>query len=162
MIITPEKLHQYLKTNLYPIPKDYMATNNFGWWELTINQIELPSLDVLKNLLSIVVILQVYRDKVFEKPITITSGWRSEHYNAKIGGAKNSFHVQGLALDFTVKAMKPEDVFMIFDKTFYGGLELAPSWTHIDNRGRIARFNDKNITLAHHFNLTEHDKVFKK
>lgn len=32
-------------------------------------------------------------------PFLITSGYRCKAHNANVGGAKNSFHVQGLACD---------------------------------------------------------------
>lgn len=39
----------------------------------------------------------------FNAPITITSWYRPLKYNAIIGGAMNSAHIQGLAVDFLIK-----------------------------------------------------------
>lgn len=46
--------------------------------------------------------LQKLREE-FGHSITITSGYRSETHNAKVGGVKNSQHVLGLAADITAK-----------------------------------------------------------
>lgn len=41
-------------------------------------------------------------------PIRITSGWRCEEYNAKIGGEAKSYHVAKCAADFTlVRSVDP-------------------------------------------------------
>ena len=36
-----------------------------------------------------------------DKPILVSSGYRSPQVNAAVGGAKSSAHVQGLAVDFS-------------------------------------------------------------
>jgi hypothetical protein len=40
----------------------------------------------------------------FDRPISITSGWRPAAYNAQIGGAVNSDHITGRAADIQVGA----------------------------------------------------------
>ena len=40
------------------------------------------------------------RDK-FDKPIHITSGYRTEQHNEAVGGVKNSSHMKGLAIDLS-------------------------------------------------------------
>lgn len=123
------------------LDKDFYCTENFAWHELLKNQTELPSLAVLNSLYKIAVILQKYRDTIFgHAPITITSGWRSESYNKKIGGAKNSYHVKGMALDFVVTGFTPQQVQKLLDPVFIGGMEYAPTWTHLDTRPFKARF----------------------
>jgi len=34
-------------------------------------------------------------------PMNITSGTRTKAFNTKVGGASNSYHLKGLAIDFT-------------------------------------------------------------
>ena len=48
--------------------------------------------------------LQYLRDRI-GRPIRITSGYRSEAYNKRIGGSKTSRHVYGLAADIDVANM---------------------------------------------------------
>jgi hypothetical protein len=38
--------------------------------------------------------------------MVVNSGYRTEKYNMKIGGAKNSFHTKGLAIDISDKSHK--------------------------------------------------------
>ncbi|WP_418308481.1 YcbK family protein, partial [Parasutterella sp.] len=43
-------------------------------------------------------LLEEIRDE-FGKPIVVNSGYRSPEHNKNIGGAKNSYHVKGMAAD---------------------------------------------------------------
>lgn len=42
--------------------------------------------------------LQALRDRL-GKPLVLTSAYRSSEHNKKVGGAKNSYHMQGVAFD---------------------------------------------------------------
>lgn len=143
-IWSPEKLYDFLKTRNLPLQIDVYCTKNFSWKELLVNQTDKPTLEVLKNLLKIALVLQGYRDNLFKSPVTITSGWRSQAYNRKIGGAGMSFHTRGMALDFIVKGFSSAQVQKILDNVHKGGLEYANGWTHIDIRGNTVRFDSKN------------------
>jgi hypothetical protein len=120
------------------------CTTHFSWNELLGNldaQGEIPQIQVLENLIRIASVLEIYREKCFKgNPIIITSGWRSKSYNRTIGGATASYHIIGLALDFNVKGFTPKQVQEILDSIHAGGMEYAPTWTHIDLRGYKARF----------------------
>lgn len=60
----------------------------------------MPDAKVLNNLIeSAVNLWQPARD-ILGHPIIITSGYRSPGLNSAIGGAKNSAHIHGLAIDF--------------------------------------------------------------
>jgi uncharacterized protein YcbK (DUF882 family) len=72
--------------------------------------------------------------------INITSGCRCTHHNIKVGGTPYSFHVKGMAADFQVDFISPELVQKkIAAYNYQGGLEYAPTWTHIDT-GPFRRF----------------------
>ena len=60
-----------------------------------------PSATVLKNLQRTAEVLEKARVILGEKPIHISSGYRSPKLNKAIGGAKNSAHIYGLAIDFS-------------------------------------------------------------
>jgi zinc D-Ala-D-Ala carboxypeptidase len=70
-----------------------------------------PSHDVSECLsLLCKAILEPLRTALGE-PIHITSGYRCEKVNKKIGGAKNSQHVLGQAVDIHVKGLSIEDLY---------------------------------------------------
>lgn len=54
-------------------------------------------------------ILQPCRDE-WLRPIYITSGYRSPELNRRIRGARNSQHMQGLAVDFVVRGWTPKEI----------------------------------------------------
>jgi uncharacterized protein YcbK (DUF882 family) len=73
----------------------------------------------------------------FGHPITVTSGMRCKAHNKVIGGAKNSYHMKGLAVD-----LKRSDALLAFLEANLEkyGLRLEhpdytkgqPGWLHID------------------------------
>ena len=52
-------------------------------------------------------LMRVQKD--FGKPLFLNSGYRSPAYNASVGGAKNSYHKQGMACDCSWGGMTVED-----------------------------------------------------
>lgn len=84
----------------------------------------------------------------FGKAVNINSGYRSPAYNAQIGGATNSQHVQGVAVDFRVTGVNPREIARYLETTFPGGgqglYDYAPGdkpgFNHIDVRAGKARW----------------------
>lgn len=58
---------------------------------------------------ALVDILQRIRDH-FGAEVTINSAYRCKKHNAAVGGASNSFHMQGRAADIKVSGVKPKIV----------------------------------------------------
>lgn len=79
----------------------------------------------------------------FGKPVVITSGFRCEAYNRKVGGAAKSQHLTGKAVDFNVQGVSPKEVQAYLDKLLAGrfGLGYGKTFTHLDTRDNPARFN---------------------
>ena len=79
-------------------------------------------------------ILEMLRKKI-EKPIIITSGYRTPEHNKKVGGAKYSYHMRGMAVDIKVKEVPPIKVANILDRLVDGcGIIVYESWVHFDVR----------------------------
>lgn len=94
----------------------------------------MPSAAVVVNLRRLADVLELVRSYLFNTAIVISSGYRSPAINALIGGAVNSAHVQGLAVDFTapgygrpsaiVKAIAGSGI--LFDQLIFEG-----TWVHL-------------------------------
>lgn len=81
------------------------------------------------------------RHAVGNKPVTITSGYRTPAHNRAVGGASNSQHVYGRAADIKVKGVSPSVVYREANKIFTnGGVGRYNTFTHVDTRGYRARF----------------------
>lgn len=76
----------------------------------------------------------------FGKPVTVTSGFRCEERNRKVGGAKNSKHLYGMAADIKVSGVAPALVYAFLDEWHEGGLGSYPTFTHVDVRPKRVRF----------------------
>ncbi len=87
--------------------------------------------------------LEVLRRKL-GVPFVITSGYRCPTHNANVGGAKNSYHVQGLAADVACpKGFTVEQFAQICqDHGFTGvGAYTSQNFVHVDVRpGAQIRF----------------------
>ena len=79
----------------------------------------------------------------FNKPITINSGYRTDKYNNKIGGAKYSQHKYGNAADIKVSGFSPSDVYNYLDTKYPNsyGIGLYRNFVHIDVRPNKSRWN---------------------
>lgn len=59
-----------------------------------------PTPEVQNNLAFLAGCLEVVRELLGNKPILISSGYRSSQLNAAVGGSRTSAHISGLAADF--------------------------------------------------------------
>lgn len=82
-----------------------------------------------------VTILELLRKELGDKPIIITSGYRTPTHNAKVGGAKYSYHMRGMAVDIKVNGKTSKEVAKALDKLVGGcGIIVYESWVHFDVR----------------------------
>ena len=72
----------------------------------------------------------------FGNPITVHSAHRCEAYNRKVGGATDSQHLRGRAVDFTVAGVFPDEVYAYLVSRYPNayGVGSYRSFTHFDTR----------------------------
>lgn len=91
--------------------------------------------------LSFILRLEILRKMLGNKPIIINSGYRCPTYNKRVGGVPKSQHLYGTAADISVKGVKPSKVAEVAEEVFWnGGLGRYNNFTHVDTRGRRARW----------------------
>lgn len=70
----------------------------------------MPDINSLDNMLELICYcLQPLREKI-KKPMIITSGYRNSEVNKLVGGAANSQHTKGQAVDFVINGMTVEQI----------------------------------------------------
>lgn len=72
----------------------------------------------------------------FKKSVTITSGYRTEAHNKKVGGAAKSYHMTGQAADIVIKGVDPLKVYLYADSINVNCVIYYPlkKFCHIDTR----------------------------
>ena len=86
----------------------------------------------------------------FNKPILITSFFRTKEVNKKIGGAKNSQHMLGEAIDMDAQilgGLGNDDIFFYIYKyleydslIWEAGDDSEPDWVHVSYKEKGNRF----------------------
>lgn len=117
------------------------GTKNFRWNEfLSLRSWEIhcfPKDDITRaNIIRTCEVLQKIRD-LFNRPVTITSGYRPRLYNEFIGGAAFSSHRTGRAVDFVVHGIDCDEVRkklvpMLVSLDIRMENKPGSNWVHID------------------------------
>lgn len=126
------------------------AGSNFTWGEATKNGsriptqtnfdgVVVPAAQITSNIIKIAKELDIIRVQFGNKPITITSWYRDPRSNKNVNGVRNSQHILGWAVDFTIDGYDPNDVAAKLIKTWGGGLGDSKSFTHLDLRQLMGR-----------------------
>lgn len=106
---------------------------------------EMPK-DVLENIKMLSKYVQLIRNEIGVQ-LVINSGYRSPQHNAKVGGVKNSYHVQGKASDLSSSKITPKELYdailkLIADgKIYNGGVGLYNTFVHYDIGGKGRRWD---------------------
>lgn len=84
----------------------------------------------------------------FDASVTINSGYRTESYNAKVNGAKSSYHMQGRAFDIVVEGHTPLEVAQYAQTLGILGIIQYNGFVHVDSRTEKywARNNNGNVS----------------
>ncbi|MBQ6707592.1 MAG: DUF882 domain-containing protein, partial [Clostridia bacterium] len=82
---------------------------------------------------ALVTLLQKIRGH-FKKDVIINSAYRTPTYNAKIGGATDSYHKKGMAADIKVEDTAPEAVAEYCESIGVKGIGCGANYVHVDTR----------------------------
>lgn len=122
-------------------PQDLILSPHFKLSELTLSQAAVrhgvgntPNPEQLANLYRTAAMLEQVRALLGNKPLVISSGFRSAAVNSLVGGSLKSAHLLGLAADFTCPSFgTPQQVCraivasgLAFDQCIYEG-----TWVHL-------------------------------
>ena len=66
--------------------------------------------------------------------LTITSTYRTPEYNAKVGGAKHSYHLQGMAVDVKHTQLSLKILAQLAKKIGFTGIIVHKGHVHLDIR----------------------------
>ncbi|MEI7474646.1 MAG: D-Ala-D-Ala carboxypeptidase family metallohydrolase [bacterium] len=146
------------------------ATPHISWSQLFVHTgsedayyAKPPSKQEFQNLYIMANIMEVIRQEVGDKDVSIISGYRSTIYNSTIkGAATKSQHTVANAIDFSVPGMNIQDVEKKLDRlpvSIEYSQDTGKSTIHVDNRmrtqGVISRFawqSDGNISSVGMYN----------
>lgn len=126
-----------------------------------------PTIEHLENLKAIALNIFQPARNYFKKPIFVSSGYRSEALNEKIGGSKKSQHSKGQALDLDAHifgGLTNQQLFKFisdhtdFDQLIWEfGTDEEPDWVHVSytsdriNRGeKLKAYKANNVTKYKH------------
>lgn len=122
-----------------------MTTDNWRWPHVRLVEVQCkhcaehllhePTLDAFEAL----------RRALGGNPIPIYSGYRCPVHNARVGGAPNSFHLKGMALDIAYVPKSDLELTRFAQEATragFGGIGLYPhkGFTHVDT-GPIRRWH---------------------
>ena len=111
--------------------------------------------DTIKIDLDLIPLIQRFRNYV-ETGVYFNSAYRTPSYNKKVGGATNSYHVKGQALDIpflnSYKYLTSREKMCAFFNTLgVKGIIIYPTFIHVDTR-----------TTKYHADNNGNYKTFKK
>ena len=104
-----------------------------------------PANWLYNNLHPLCAALEIIR-AITGQTMTINSGYRTPEYNKRIGGAKRSKHMKGIAADFRLKGITPAKLFPILNRFQRigvlpkGGLHAYATFIHLDIAGSLRRW----------------------
>lgn len=114
---------------MYKVLEDIQLSRNFKLSEFVCND----GSNEVKVDGELVERLQQLRNNL-GKPIYITSAYRNESYNKKVGGVSNSQHLLGKAVDIIVKDMATHELGRQAKIVGFKGVGIYKDFVHIDVR----------------------------
>lgn len=92
---------------------------------------KIPPSEIMANLKKLADTMEKFR-VIVGKPIYVNSAYRCALHNAELpGAAKNSFHMQGLAMDFHIKGMTEQEMFELASGIKISDIPRRPAKTSL-------------------------------
>lgn len=122
-----------------------MLTDHFSLEELDCKCGCVTPRAIADALVKTATFMEQVRSFLGNRPITVHSGYRCKAHNQKVGGEPNSFHLRGMACDFTVSGLSPKQVQESLERAgspcLQNGLGRYARFTHVDRRAARARWS---------------------
>ncbi len=138
----PPRPNRWTPNNIQ-LDASIVPNGNFTWAEATRGGARMPpNQATVDAIVRIAALAQQARDRI-GRPFLITSWYRPSEINRRVGGASESRHIVGDAIDFYCVGLTGNQVYWSLDPWWPGGLGRYgqfPALVHLDARGRKARW----------------------
>jgi hypothetical protein len=122
-----------------------IPNGSFTWAEATRGGVRMPpNQATVDAIVRIAQLAQQARNRI-GRPFSITSWYRPPEINQAVGGASESRHIVGDAIDFYVDGLTGDQLYRALDPWWTGGLgryRAYPYLCHIDARGVRSRWTN--------------------
>jgi uncharacterized protein YcbK (DUF882 family) len=121
-----------MKNKIFKNGQNLQITENFNLSELhSKDGSDMPA-EVFENLVKLINKVQKLRTES-GLPFKVNSAYRSEAHNKKVGGAKNSLHTKGMAIDISAPIGTELRQFLLAKReNWKGGFGLYSWGVHLD------------------------------
>lgn len=138
----PTRPNRWTPNNIQ-LEASIIPNGNFTWAEATRGGARMPpNQATVDAMVRIAKLAQQARDRI-GRPFIITSWYRPAEINRRVGGASQSRHIVGDAIDFYCPGLTGNQVYWALDPWWPGGLGRYgrfPALAHIDARNYKARW----------------------
>ncbi|HEY9601064.1 MAG TPA: D-Ala-D-Ala carboxypeptidase family metallohydrolase [Allocoleopsis sp.] len=143
-LVIPKRPNRWTPNNIQ-LSASIIPEGNFSWAEATYGGTQMPpNQATVDAVVRIALLAQQARDRI-GRPFIITSWYRSPAINHAVGGATDSRHLVGDAIDFICEDLSGNQLYWFLDSWWPGGLgrhTQFPYLCHIDARGYRARWKN--------------------
>ncbi|ESA37240.1 phage-related lysozyme [Leptolyngbya sp. Heron Island J] len=120
------------KEGLFYTQQPIFTDSNFTWGEATKNGTRIPTTpEIVDNIITFARALQNARN-IIGQPFVINSWYRDPQSNEAVGGATNSQHLSGRAVDMYVPGVSVRQVANALRSSWPGGILIYSSHLHLD------------------------------
>lgn len=144
-----KEIYRYIQSHNGKLPSTWI-TNKISWKDMLghnntdADRLKECTLDVCSNAFYTATKLEGTLKAVLAgRQFKITSGWRSTRNNRSCGGAANSRHLYGLAVDFVIPGLRVNQYAKTFSEGWDGWTLNEGTWMHAQSEPTKGKANDK-------------------